>query len=114
MITGKYTEDEIKRAIMSELIYCSKMIDICIQDINEETGNAKQLHRYNDAINFLLELSPTFKLKLEIWGVKSTRDLKGRIRWSDNQWINLAINKFEKEKGSRPNFKDEYVDRIYD
>jgi hypothetical protein len=41
-------------------------------------------------------------------------DLKGRVRWLDKQWIGLAIDDFEKEKGFKlENIKDEYVDRVY-
>jgi hypothetical protein len=40
-------------------------------------------------------------------------ELKDRIKWTNSQWINLALEEFEKEKGFKPNIKDEYVDRIY-
>jgi hypothetical protein len=40
-------------------------------------------------------------------------DLKGRTRWTDNQLINLSIDEFEKIKGFRSNYKDEYIGRIY-
>jgi hypothetical protein len=43
------------------------------------------------------------------------KDLKGRIRWTDDQWIKLAIKFFEKEKGFKlEDVKDTYVDRVYE
>jgi hypothetical protein len=41
-------------------------------------------------------------------------DLKGRSKWSDNQWVKFAVDEYEKEKGIRVYcFKDQYVDRVY-
>jgi hypothetical protein len=88
------------------------------EDYNKEITMRKKLQFVNVGWKYTIERIEESGSKVFDIHFPSIRfeadDLKGRTRWLDNEWINLALSEFEKEKGFRPeNIKDEYVDRVY-